>query len=232
MVTMTDLAPESGPVWLSWSSGKDSVWTLLQLLSRTGVNVTTLLVTLNSRYWRIAMHGVSSPLLARQARSLNLSLYKVYIPDGCSDQTYQAIMRRALQQACRRGITSVVFGDIFLESVRHYREAMLAPLKLKALFPLWGQSTAMLAQAMLTAGIKAVIACVDTRVLPGKWAGQQFDQAFLAALPADVDPCGENGEFHTFVYDGPMFAWPVRLVQRGHYQAGSFCFAALEVAAP
>lgn len=197
---------------LAWSSGKDSAYCLHVLRLRTDVEVVGLLTTLNERYDRVAMHAVRRELLEAQAEAAGLPLFIVSIPDPCPNAAYEAAMEKALAAARQQGIAAVAFGDLFLEDVRRYREQRLADSGIMPLFPLWGRPTGALAAEMLAAGLRARITCIDPRALPASFAGREFDAALLATLPGGVDPCGENGEFHTFAWDGPMFrhAVPVR----------------------
>ncbi|MCB9898298.1 MAG: adenine nucleotide alpha hydrolase [Planctomycetes bacterium] len=204
---MTDTAP-SGPVLLSWSSGKDSAWTLRELLAR-GHEVVGLLTTVNASADRVAMHAVRSELLRRQAEAAGLPLWTAEIPSPCSNADYEDAMGRVVDRARAAGIATMAFGDLFLEDIRRYREDKLEGTGLTPIFPLWQRPTEALARTMLAAGLKAVVTCVDPRQVPAELCGRPYDEAFLEALPEGADPCGENGEFHTFVWDGPMFRHPV-----------------------
>ena len=192
-------------VLLSWSSGKDSAWALHVLRQRHPDAVAGLLTTINEAVQRVAMHAVRRDVLEAQAAAAGLPLRIVPIPDPCSNDEYESRMRVCIEQVVRDGFTHVAFGDLFLEDVRRYRERNLAGTGLTPLFPLWQIPTRELAQEMIDGGLRARLACVDTRVLDASFAGREFDAALLADLPAGVDPCGENGEFHTCVYAGPMF---------------------------
>ena len=196
-------------VLVAWSSGKDSAFALHVLRARDDVEVVGLLTTVNETHDRVAMHAVRRTLLEAQAAAAGLPLTLVRIPHPCSDLAYEAAMGRALEEARASGVVGVAFGDLFLEDIRRYREEKMTGTGLRPLFPLWGRPTAGLAREMLEAGLKARITCVDPRVLAGSFAGREFDLPLLADLPAGVDPCGENGEFHTFAWDGPMFGRPV-----------------------
>jgi len=173
------------------------------------VEVVGLLTTVNETHDRVAMHAVRRTLLEAQAGAAGLPLLIVRIPHACSNDAYEAAMGAALEEAKARGVRGVAFGDLFLEDIRRYREKQMAGTGLRLVFPLWGRPTAALAQEMLDAGLRARITCVDPRVLPASFAGREFDRQLLADLPRGVDPCGENGEFHTFAWDGPMFAHAV-----------------------
>jgi uncharacterized protein (TIGR00290 family) len=211
---------------LAWSSGKDSAWTLARLRAQ-GVEPAALLTTFNSAFDRIAMHGVRRELAEAQARAAGVPLWPVELPWPCSNRQYEERMSEACRRAVESGIDSIAFGDLFLEDVRAYRERQLAGTGLCPLFPLWGEPTAKLAREMIAGGLRARITCVDPRVLPARFAGREFDEAFLAELPAGVDPCGENGEFHSFVYGGPMFAAPVEVECGEVVERDGFVFADL-----
>lgn len=192
-------------VLLSWSSGKDSAWALHVLKQTQPGAVAALLTTINEAADRVAMHGVRRELLAAQADAACLPLWAVSLPHPCSNEIYEQRMAEACARAVADGFTHVAFGDLFLEDVRRYREERLATTGLTPLFPLWGLSTRTLAETMIEAGLRAVLSVVDTRVLDASFAGREFDVNLLRDLPAGVDPCGERGEFHSFVYAGPMF---------------------------
>jgi uncharacterized protein (TIGR00290 family) len=196
-------------ILLSWSSGKDSAWALHILNRQHPGRVAGLFTTINESVQRVAMHAVRLELLEAQARAASLPLQVVPIPDPCSNDEYEARMRVRVAGAVADGFTHVAFGDLFLADVRHYRETRLAGTGLTPIFPLWQAPTPDLARTMIAAGLRARLACVDTRILDASFVGREFDAALLADLPAGVDPCGENGEFHTCVYDGPMFVTPI-----------------------
>ena len=196
-------------ILLSWSSGKDSAWALHVLRQRYPDAVAGLLTTVNEAAQRVAMHAVRRDLLEAQAAAAGLPLRVVSIPDPCSNEEYESRMRDCIGEVTRERFTHVAFGDLFLDDVRRYRERNLEGTGLAPLFPLWQLPTRQLAGEMIAGGLRARIACVDTRVLDASFAGREFDAALLADLPAGVDPCGENGEFHTCVYDGPMFTSPL-----------------------
>jgi len=199
------------PVLVAWSGGKDSMLALHDVLHGGEYRVAALLTTVTEGYERISIHGVRRALLRAQTDALGLPLLEVRIPQQCSNAEYEARMNDALAEAAERWpeATSIVHGDIFLEDVRQYRETMLARRNLRGVFPLWGKDTGELARAFLQLGYKAVITCADTQAIPQTFAGREFDESLLRDLPSGADPCGENGEFHTFVYDGPLFAAPV-----------------------
>ena len=198
-------------VLLSWSSGKDSAWALHLLNQAHPGCVGGLLTTVNEAVDRVAMHGVCRDVLEAQAASAGVPLRVVAIPHPCSNEIYEARMREAIATAVSEGFTHAAFGDLFLEDVRRYREDRLAGSGLLPLFPVWGIPTPALAVQMLDGGLRARLACVDTRVVDASFAGREWDRALLRELPAGIDPCGENGEFHTCVYAGPMFAQPLAL---------------------
>jgi len=196
---------------LAWSSGKDSAWALHILRQRRQVEIVGLLTTINETDQRVAMHAVRAEVLDAQARAAGLPLWSVPIPERCSNAVYEAAMGAAMARAAWEGIRFIAFGDLFLEDIRRYREDRLAPTGVRPLFPLWGLPTATLAHEMIRAGLRARVTCLDPRQLSPAFAGRDVDAAFLAALPATVDPCGERGEFHTCAYDGPMFTQPLTL---------------------
>ena len=197
---------------LSWSGGKDSALALHNLQMRDDVRVVGLLTTMTSGYERVSMHGVRRELLEAQAEALGLPLYPVYLSQHSSNDEYAAKMEAAMRDLRDRGLRTVAFGDIFLEDVRAYREANLATVEMRALFPLWGRDSVTLARQFIDLGFRAIVTCVDTEQLDGAFAGRFIDAAFLRDLPDSADPCGENGEFHSFVIDGPVFREPLDIV--------------------
>ncbi|HUO30006.1 MAG TPA: hypothetical protein VMU80_12370 [Bryobacteraceae bacterium] len=214
-------------VALSWSSGKDSAWTLHLLRRDPAVEVVALVTTLNEAFDRVAMHAVRRELLEAQAESAGLPLWTVPLPWPCSNEQYEARMRGLCARAVGEGVEAMAFGDLFLADIRAYREKQLAGTGLEPLFPLWQIPTAQLARDMIAAGLRAKITCVDPKVLSREFAGRDFDAAFLADLPPAVDPCGENGEFHSFVYEGPMFSKPIQLLTGEIVERDGFVFADL-----
>lgn len=198
-------------ILLSWSSGKDSAWALHVLRQTHRGAVAGLLTTMNEAVDRVAMHAVRRDVLEAQAAAAGLPLRIVPIPHPCPNEVYESRMGEAVAAAVQDGFTHVAFGDLYLEEVRRYREERLAGTGLHPLFPLWGIPTTELARQMHDGGLRARLSCVDTRVLPASLAGREWDLALLDELPPGVDPCGENGEFHTCVYAGPMFSAPLRL---------------------
>jgi len=218
---------ERQPILLAWSSGKDSAWSLYMLRQRKDVEVVGLLTTVNSAYDRVAMHAVSRRLLEAQAEAAGLPLTVVSIPNPCPNDVYEAAMGAAMAAATARGVRGVAFGDLFLEDVRSYRERQMRGTGLAPHFPLWGRPTSALAEEMMTGGLRARLACIDPRVVPRSLAGREFDRSLLVDLPAGVDPCGENGEFHTFAWDGPMFRRPIPVRGGDVVERDGFVFADL-----
>jgi len=192
-------------VIFSWSGGKDSALALYELMKKSDYEITALLTTINQDYDRTSMHGVRRILLEQQAQSLGFALEKVLIYKNCSNEEYERNMQEVLEKHQAAGVCSVVFGDIFLEDLRKYRQENLSKIGMKGIFPIWKFNTTELANTFINSGFKAVITCIDSNVLDDIFVGRVFDEQFLSELPAGVDPCGENGEFHSFVYDGPIF---------------------------
>lgn len=210
---------------VSWSGGKDSALALYE--TQAHFEIVGLLTTVTEGYDRISIHGVRNSLLEEQAQSLNCNLQKVVIPQNCSNADYETQMRAALDEYRKQGVSSVICGDIFLEDVRRYREERLFQ-GLKGIFPLWQQNTSVLAKRFQSLGFEAILCCVDTTVLDREFAGRSYNEQLLADLPASVDPCGEYGEFHTFVINGPNMAKPIecRLGER-ILREERFCFCDL-----
>jgi uncharacterized protein (TIGR00290 family) len=198
-------------VLLSWSSGKDSAWALHLLRQQPDIELVGLLTTLNTEFQRVAMHGTRRSILESQAEAAQLPLWIVPLPWPCSNEIYEQRMTEVCNRAVRERVDAIAFGDLFLTDIRAYRESQLKPTGLEALFPLWELPTAALARDMIAGGLRAKLACVDSKQLPESFAGREFDAALLRDFPPEVDPCGERGEFHTCVYDGPMFTNPVKL---------------------
>ena len=215
---------------MCWSGGKDSALALRLLNRSRDYDVRALLTTLTAPYQRISMHGVRRELLSLQAESLDLSLVEVWIGEGASNAEYEEQMAEALWLQRRKGVEQVAFGDIFLEDIRSYREAQLARLGMRAVFPLWQRDTAALAREFLAQGFRGIVSVVDTDVLDERWAGRHLDEQFFAELPAGIDPCGENGEFHSFVFDGPDFAKPIPCFAGRSHRDGRFYFCDLTTA--
>jgi uncharacterized protein (TIGR00290 family) len=214
-------------VLFCWSGGKDSAMALHALRADADCRITALLTTITEEYDRISMHGVRRVLLERQAESLGLPLHPVLIPPQCNNAIYEARMKEALEQHFARGVRKVAFGDIFLVDLREYREKNLAQVGMKALFPIWKRDTSELAREFVRRGFRAVTVCVDPRVLDASFAGRELDASFFADLPPGVDPCGENGEFHTFVFDGPIFRTPISCQVGEKAVRDGFCFCDL-----
>jgi uncharacterized protein (TIGR00290 family) len=191
-------------ILLSWSSGKDSAWSLHVLRQRGEYEVAGLLTTFNEAADRVAMHAVRRDLVEQQAAAAGLPLWAVPLPWPCSNEQYESLMAQTCAKAVSEGIEGVAFGDLFLGDVRAYREKQMTGTGLQPIFPVWGRPTRALAEEMIAGGLRAKLTCVDTTKLDQSFAGREFDQSLLSALPAGVDPCGERGEFHSFVYAGPM----------------------------
>jgi uncharacterized protein (TIGR00290 family) len=211
---------------LAWSSGKDSAWALHSLRQR-GIEVSALLTTINQAAGRVAMHGVRQTLLEAQAESAGIRLWSVPLPWPCTNDDYEVRMAEACRVAVAEGFDTMAFGDLYLRDVRQYRERQLAGSGLTPLFPLWELPTAALARDMIAGGLRARLACVDSKALDASFSGREFDGALLKELPPAVDPCGENGEFHTFAYDGPMFRAPIRIENGETRDIGGFIYTDL-----
>ena len=212
-------------ILLSWSSGKDSAWSLHVLRQRDDVEVVGLFTTINTNFQRVAMHSTRYTLLQAQANAARLPLWEVPLPWPCSNDIYEQAMSAACASAVQQGISAVAFGDLFLEDVRRYREDRLRGTGLEPMFPLWGRDTRHLILEMLDAGVRARIVCADPSKLAGDFIGRDLDYDLLGRLPATVDPCGENGEFHTFAYAGPMFAQPIPILEGEIVERDGFLFA-------
>lgn len=211
-----------------WSGGKDSALALYQIIQSKDYSIDALLTTITEDYNRISMHGVRSVLLEQQAQAMDLPLEKVLISKTSSNEEYETKMNSILQEVLKRGTRSVIFGDIFLEDLREYREKNLNKLSMNAVFPLWKKDTWQLAEAFINQGFKAILTCVDMQRLDVNFVGREYNRSLLADLPATVDPCGENGEFHTFVYAGPIFKRAIK-IERGDIvmRDERFCFCDL-----
>lgn len=212
---------------VSWSSGKDSAWTVHVLRQQPNFELAGILTTVNERYSRVAMHAVREELLEAQADALGLPLRKVPIPSPCPNDVYERAMAMAVARAVGDGFTHVAFGDLFLEDIRRYREEKLAGSGLTPVFPLFGVDTTQLAREMIDGGLKARLTCVNPKVLDPRFAGRDFDASLLEDLPASVDPCGERGEFHSFAYAGPMFSRPIPIASGEIVERDGFVFADL-----
>lgn len=214
-------------ILLSWSGGKDSAWALHLLRQQAEYEVVGLLTTVNQHFGRVAMHGFRESLLDFQAEAVGLPLWKVPLPWPCSNEVYEVAMATACERALNEGLHGIAFGDLFLEDIRAYREARLAPTGLQAIFPCWLLPTSRLARDMIVSGLRAHLVCVDSRPLNASFAGREFDESLLAELPAAVDPCGERGEFHTFVSAGPMFRHDVPVMRGEVVERDGFVYADL-----
>jgi uncharacterized protein (TIGR00290 family) len=212
-------------VLLSWTSGKDSAWSLHMLRQQPDIELVGLLTTLNQEFQRVAMHGVRRSVLEAQAEAAQLPLWIVPLPWPCSNEVYEQRMAEVCQRAVAERVDAMAFGDLFLPDVRAYRETQLKPTGLEPLFPLWEKPTAALAREMMAGGLRAKLSCVDTKQLAESFAGREFDVALLRDLPPEADPCGERGEFHTCVYAGPMFAKPLHLEAGEVVNRDGFVFA-------
>ena len=211
--------------WLAWSSGKDSAWALHTVRQRGEFDVVALLTTVNQAYSRVAMHAVREVLVEMQAAATGLPLIKVPIPSTCTNEIYEQAMGAAMARARAEGVWNVVFGDLFLEDIRAYREKQLGACGMTPIFPLWRRDTRELAEEMIAGGLSAYLTCVDLRKLDPSFAGRRFDAELLSALPRDVDPCGENGEFHTFVHSGPIFKQAIPVTAGEIVERDGFVFA-------
>jgi uncharacterized protein (TIGR00290 family) len=216
---------------LSWSSGKDSAYALIEARRLGLAEFVALLTTTNEAFDRVAMHGTRNALLRAQARALGLPLIEVPLPWPCSNDDYEARMAGAMAEVADLGVRHMVFGDLFLQDVRAYREEKLAPLGVEALFPLWGRDTGALAREMIAAGLDARLVTVDPKQLDPAFAGRRFDLELLPDLPEGVDPCGENGEFHTAVVGHPMFAAPIPVTRGETVTRDGFAYSDLVLAA-
>lgn len=212
---------------IAWSSGKDSAWALHEIRRGGDYEIVAALTTVTDTFARVSMHGVREALLRAQLDAAGLRSIIVRIPFPCPNDVYEREMAAVLAQAKADGVTHVIFGDLYLTDIRAYREAKLAETGMTAVFPLWQRPTGELAQEMIDAGLEAHLATVDLAKLPSSFAGRRFDHALLSALPAGTDPCGENGEFHSFVNAGPMFARPIRVTVGETVQRDGFAYADL-----
>jgi uncharacterized protein (TIGR00290 family) len=213
---------------VSWSGGKDSAWTLHTLRQQPNeYSVIGLLTSINQSFNRIAMHGVRRELLDAQAAAAGLPLWVVRLPSPCTNEHYERRMTNALHFLRQLGVEALAFGDLYLQDIRLYREQQFGSCGLELLFPIWGTPTRALAEQMIACGIKARLACVDPRAVPAELAGREYDEKLLAELPASADPCAENGEFHTFVYAGPMFRSPIAIASGETVEREGFIFTDL-----
>jgi uncharacterized protein (TIGR00290 family) len=214
-------------VALSWSSGKDSAWTLHLLRQQPDIQITALITTFNTEADRVAMHAVRRALVDVQAERTGIPLWPVELPWPCSNADYEDRMRAVCERATAEGVTAVAFGDLFLQEVRDYRIRQLQGSGLEPLFPVWQIPTGQLSRDMIAAGVKAKVTCVDPSRIAKSFAGREYDLSLLNALPAEADPCGENGEFHTFIYDAPVFSHPIEVRNGAVVERDGFVFADL-----
>jgi uncharacterized protein (TIGR00290 family) len=211
--------------WLSWSSGKDSAWALHVLRQSGDYEVTGLFTTVNAEFKRVAMHAVRIELLRRQAQAIGLPLHLIEIPYPCIDEQYAAAMAEFMAHARKEDVRCMAFGDLYLQDVRRYREERMQGSGIEPVFPLWERPTRALLEEMLAGGLRASLTCVDPRVLPADFAGCELTLELLDSMPSGIDPCGENGEFHSFVFDGPMFAQPLDIEMGKVVSRDGFVFA-------
>ncbi len=214
-------------ILLSWSSGKDSAWSLHLLRKMPDYEVVGLLTTFNHSVDRVAMHGVRRSLVRAQAAAANLPLWEIELPWPCSNEQYEGAMKSACERAVQNGIDCVAFGDLFLPEIRSYREKQLSGTGLEPLFPVWAIPTVTLAREMIASELRARLTCVDSKQIDPQFAGREFDARLLSDLPTSADPCGENGEFHSFVYAGPMFREPILIESGEIVQRDQFVYADL-----
>ncbi|HEX7159077.1 MAG TPA: ATP-binding protein [Edaphobacter sp.] len=214
-------------ILLSWSGGKDSAWALHLLKQRGEFEVGGLLTTVNEAFRRVAIHGFREELLEQQAELAGLPLWKVDLPFPCSNADYESRMAEVCRRAVQEGFHGIAFGDLFLEDIRAYRIAKLAGTGLEPVFPVWGVPTDKLAEQMIRGGLRARLTCVDPRKVPAEFAGREWNSDLLRELPAGVDPCGENGEFHSFAYAGPMFSGKIKVRQGERVERDGFVYADL-----
>ena len=210
---------------MSWSSGKDSAWTLHQLLQNPDYDVVGLFSTINKEVHRVAMHGVRVELLKAQAESIGLPVEIIELPDPCTNEDSEIIIGTFIDKVKADNIKCIAFGDLYLEDIRKYREDQLKDTGIQPIFPIWGIPTDELSKTLIENGIKTVITCVDSKQISEDFAGKNYDQQFLESLPESADPCGENGEFHSFVYDGPMFKEAIKITVGETVHKGQFVFA-------
>ena len=219
-------------VLLSWSSGKDSAWSLYHLQQTPGIEVVGLFSSINQSVGRVAMHATRTLLVQQQAAQAGLPVEFIPLPKPCTNVQYETIMTDFYRRTLKQGIHTIAYGDLFLEDIRQYREMTLTKANIKALFPLWGQDTQKLSVKMLASGLRAQLTCIDPKQMPKHFAGAEFNHDFLNKLPETVDPCGENGEFHTFTYAGPMFKQPIPIEVGKTIERDGFIFTDLQPSAP
>jgi len=214
-------------ILLSWSGGKDSAWALHQLRLAGEYEIAALLTTTNEEFRRVAIHGFREELLHKQAQQAGLPLWQIPLPFPCTNEVYEQRMAAACARAEKEGFHGIAFGDLFLEEIRAYRMAKLAPTGLAPIFPIWGIPTDELAHQMQMGGLRARLTCLDPRKLPAEFAGREWDAALLRDLPVGIDPCGENGEFHSFAYAGPMFRNPIPVITGERVERDGFVYCDL-----
>lgn len=215
-------------VVMSWSTGKDSAWTLYQLQQDPSIEVVGLFCSINAKFQRVAMHGVSVALLKKQAQALGLPLAIIELPFPCTNEDYQTIMGDYFHSLTQQGIDAIAFGDLFLEDVKQYRETMLADTELSAIFPVWQTDTALFSKRLIDEKFAAITCCIDGKKLNHQHIGKKYSLAFIQSLPEHCDPCGENGEFHTFVFDAPNFNAPIEVELGEIVERDSFIFIDLK----
>lgn len=212
-------------VIFSWSGGKDSALALYELQQNREYEIESLITTVTADYSRVSMHGLRTELLYSQSKSLGLPLEEVLISKGASNEEYESSFSNTVKKYMQSGIKKIVYGDIFLEDIREYRENIMSGIGMECIFPIWGKESAILAEHFIDSGFKAVVVCVDTEQLDASFSGREFDERFPSELPSGVDPCGENGEFHTFVYDGPIYRSAIdHSLGEVVIRDGRFCF--------
>lgn len=214
-------------ILLSWSGGKDSAMALYEIQKARSYDVSALLTTVTEAYDRISIHGVRRLLLEQQAKSMGFPLQKAFIPKDSTNEIYESRINAVLANHKERGINSVAFGDLFLEDIKKYRQAHLAKIGMQGLFPIWQRDTTEILSSFLQLGFQAIIVCVNLRMLDGSFAGKVIDKKFIDELPSNIDPCGENGEFHSFVYDGPIFNEEVKFTLGETVVRNDACFCDL-----
>ncbi len=220
----------SNPVVLSWSGGKDSALALDHLLSDDRYQVVSLMTTFTKGFERVSMHGVRRELIQKQAEAMGLPLAEAWIDKGASNSDYEAAMSASLKQFKRDGIHTVAFGDLFLEEIRAYRDRLVQQVDMNSLYPIWGEETSALAERFVADGFEAVTCCVDTKQIPDSFCGRELDTAFFATLPSTADRCGENGEFHSFVYNSPQMSSSIEVSVGETHRDGQFVFTDLSLA--
>ncbi len=214
---------------LSWSSGKDCTYALMKLQQDPEIDLAGLFCTVNSEAERVAMHGVRRELLVEQSKKIGLPIKIIDLPSPCSHEIYCEIMKNFIKEAKEEGVDCFAFGDLFLEDVRNYRIDNMAGSGIEPIFPIWGTETGKLSRKLIDLGIKTKISCIDTRKVEKSFAGKDYDREFLNSLPRNVDPCGENGEFHTFVYDAPIFSSQIEIEVGQKHESGDFLFMDLKL---